>query len=153
MLNILDHLSSQVCGDELLCTYLRITPVSHSTRPGDEGCAPFSTHICGSHCFPPPRLPIATLFHSHAFLRFLFVHPLPKFRQCSAVVRCRLLHVLHRLGQSRHLVLEFRRLLAKTTYVSIKFQRIVVRMPIQSLQDCYPSCFTTGGRSSTRSCH
>ena len=51
LLNILD----QICGDQLLCEFLRMIPVCHPMRQGDEGWAPFSTHLRRFHRFSPPR--------------------------------------------------------------------------------------------------
>ena len=72
LLNILDHLSSHICGDESLCALLRIIPVSHPTHQSDEGWAPFSTNRQGFRRLSPPRLSIAVLLSLDAFSNF---HP------------------------------------------------------------------------------
>ena len=90
LLNVLDHISCQVCGDEIM-------QVSDATRRCDVGRAPFSIHICGFHGCPPARLPISALRLSLSFVS-------------TAEWFARFIHVIHRLGQSRHLVVAFRRL-------------------------------------------
>ena len=75
LLNILDHLSSHICGDESLCALLRIIPVSHPTHQSDEGWALFSTNLRGFHRLSPPRLSIAVLLSLDAFSSFHLVQP------------------------------------------------------------------------------
>ena len=75
--------------------------MSLQTGHTSDTCAPASSvdHHSSSSC---------------AFSRFHLVHPLLELRQLSGVVCHSLLHVVHRSGQSRHLVVEFHRFPGKT---------------------------------------